>query len=550
MMCPMPPLREDQEALLAAHRARGAARLEEVVSGTPSGDPRRSDAGQAVLEEGPELLVSVAVCAVEVQCERARAFLEQTPGKVLVVGARAAVPAMLLRVLRRRRLPWAPADVELLLDLAAGVSVTELAFAVAAAEQVLSKHPGEPRVYRALADAASALEEKRVSGDAVRRVRQRIRALVAANAPGGLLDLTVLEEGDGWAAPAAAAARAHASRWEGTQALLSHLASARGTRPSDRWLARARELVEPPDGGSLVRALLEPVPGLAGSPLLTPANERIVCGAAWALGLVASDADVVLLHDVALACAGPARVAARAAVEGLVLAGTHAATEALRGLLGEVSRVSVRERIAEVVEPTATPRRARSDSVRAFGATFLDALAARGFDERKSRECWRISPDRVEAISVRSERGVPLLDVGVTFAAAHGGRLGRVKVYYCDFRGMARVGEDEDAEAAVTRTLRWFEHWRPAVVVDFVLSGEGVEDVAGFDSSGPRGLDTPRANTLVGYLAIEAGRPQLAGPALGRAAEYFRHVLEQTDPRDAELAALVERLEADAAGAG
>jgi hypothetical protein len=97
----------------------------------------------------------------------------------------------------------------------------------------------------------------------------------------------------------------------------------------------------------------------------------------------------------------------------------------------------------------------------------------------------------------------------------------------------------------VARMLSWFGHWRPASIVEFVLSGEGAEDVGGFETTGPRG-DDPGGNVLVGYLAADAGRPELARPALERAADHYRNVLELTDSRDEELAALVERLEADA----
>lgn len=542
----MTTLRDDQERLLALHRDRAADRLEAVIADTPGGDPRRSREGQALLKAEPDLLVSAGVYAVELRCEYARSWRERKRGGVVWAGARVAVPAVFLRLLRPRRLPWTPADAELLLDLAAGVAVDALAFATAVAERVLKEHPGDPRVYRALSEAGPALDSMGLHrGGEVGRLRQKLRALVAASAPGGLLDLAVLEDGDGWAPAAGAAAREHAARWDGTQQLLTHLAAARGTRPSARWIAEARRLLDSsPAAGSFVHALLEPAAGLE----LAPANERIVCGAAWAAGLAPSEDAVPLLRDVAAACAGPARVVARAAVEGLVLVDTPDAKEALRGLLDDVTRVTIRERIAEAVEASATPRRRRSAATRAVGTDVLDALAARGFDDRRGRECFRHSLDRVEVVWARSEQGAPALDVGLAFAAARRGSLGRPKTYYCDLRGMARLVDDVDVDAALAGALAWFEHWsEPAAVIDFVLADAGAEDVEGFQTTGPRGADHPGANLLAGYLAVAAGRPELVRPCLERAAEHYRSLLDLTDPPDEELAAFVDRLEADAA---
>jgi hypothetical protein len=548
----MSALRPDQERLLATHRKRAADRLEAVISGTPGGDPRLSGEGQALLEEDPELLVSVAVRALELRCEYSRAFHERAQGGVIFGGARVAVPHVLLSVLRRRRLPWTPADAELLLDLAAGVAVDELAFAVATAERVLADHPGDPAVYRALSAAGPALDAMKLhQGGSVGRLRQRIRTLVGASAPGGLLDLSLLQEGDDWVGAASAAANEHAARWDRTQELLSHLAGARGARPSERWVAQARELLESSaEGPSLARSLLEPVLRLEpapGKPLLTAANERIVCGAAWAVGVAPSTDSVSLLRDVVLACAGPGRTAARAAVEGLVLAGTPAATEALHTLLADVSRVSIRERIAEVVETTATPRHRRAEAVRSFGAAVLDALSARGFSDRRRRECYRYSIDRVEVVEVGSDEGAPRISVGVAFAVARHGRVGRPKWQYCDLTGVARLADgDADVEASVADALAWFERWSdPAAVIEFLVPSGGAKEFEGFETAGSRGLGSPGCDLIVGYLAADAGRPELVRPCLERVVEHYRHLLESSVQPDPDLAARIERIESD-----
>jgi hypothetical protein len=366
-------LRPDQLALLAEHRERGTERLAAVIAGTPLGDPRRSPEGEALLKDDPELLVAVAVCVVAADRDAA----ELGHGEAIWVTGRSAVPAMLLRALRPRRLPWTPRDAELLLDLSAGSSLVNMEFAVAVAQRVLTAHPADPDIKRALASAGTALEGMGLGGGA------RVRAL----------------------------------------------------------------------------------------------KERIV---------------------------------------------------------GD-----------EVVRPKSS-KRPGANPARAFGAALLDELAARGFTDRKGRESWRFFPDRVEAVSARTERGAPLVDVGVGFEAARHGLLGRFKTYFCDFRGMARLAPDVGVEEAVARTLAWFEHWQAPAVIDLVLSESGLVDLHGFETGGPRGLDTPAANVLVGYLAVAAGRPELRQPCLERAAQLYREVLDLTDPPNEELAALVERLEADA----
>ena len=218
------------------------------------------------------------------------------------------------------------------------------------------------------------------------------------------------------------------------------------------------------------------------------------------------------------------------------------------GLGGGGARVrALRERIVgdEVVRPKSS-KRPSADPVRAF-ERLLDELAARGFTDRKGRESWRFFPIASRPSPRGATAGAPV-DIGVAFEAARHGPLGRFKVYFCDFRGMAPHSAPTSTSTRPSRA-RWAgsSARQAQAIVDFVLSGAGVVELDGFETSGPRGLDTPAANVLVGYLADAAGRPELRQPCLGRAAELYGEVLDRTEPRDEELATLVERLEADAA---
>ena len=107
--------------LLARHRA---AALDVLLVASAAYDGRarlrETPAGEALLARPAELLVSVAISAAAAAVERRRFQSEQADAQDVVRFETAdAFPADVLGALRRRHLPFSPADVELLLDLGA-----------------------------------------------------------------------------------------------------------------------------------------------------------------------------------------------------------------------------------------------------------------------------------------------------------------------------------------------------------------------------------------------------------------------------------------------
>ena len=220
--------------LVASSAYRGTARL------------RETSEGRVLLQEPPKRLVSVGVSAAAAAIERRR--LQEVAARengIVRVESADVFPAQVLETLKRRRLPYEAEDVELLLDLGASTmrpdrvlarSFETLSFGVAAARHLLGAEPGAPTVIAALERAASAVDElgSGVNGNA-ESVRRRIRALLAANVPGGLLDLSIIDPRDGWAELASEALRRESEAWSGTQELLALLAAATRPRPTKAW---------------------------------------------------------------------------------------------------------------------------------------------------------------------------------------------------------------------------------------------------------------------------------------------------------------------------
>jgi hypothetical protein len=602
-------LRTDQHDLLRRHRAealdamlvassayRGTARLRE----TPE--------GSALLQEPPERLVSVSVSAAAAAVERRR--LQEVAARengVVRVESADVFPAQVLETLKRRRLPYEAQDVELLLDLGASTmrpdrawarSFETLSFGVAAARHLLGAEPGAPTVIAALERAASAVDGlgSGANGD-VESVRRRIRALLAANVPGGLLDLSIVDPRDGWAEPACEALRRESERWSGTQELLALLAEATRPRPTKAWRRRSVELAASHPGyGDLLFRLLTPLltielasSGVPWPPmwLLAPQNEVLARGAAWATADVDEPWVTPLLGRLALRCAAPSphptvttalsQAVASGAVEALASIGTTPARAELRMLLGEIRRRDLLKRIAAIVGEPVDETLARDDRVRrekrravrrnvdpvakerrraasAFARHDLaPALRRAGFDDSTGRTFWRSLEDRVEMLHWRVHGGGLTLELGVWFrfvprayaVPEHEGRL-RPGEFHCDIRGNVHAWHDDLSSAGRASGL-WFARWRPLpVVLRWLLEGSQSEEAFGWGAP-----DSARRAVLAGYVARETGDRLTARKQLRSVARVHRNELEQRRverPGDAtpEWEAWVARLQADA----
>ncbi len=347
-------LRPSQVDLLARHRERALDVLLPAAAAYEGNVRLRDTAeGQALLAQPPDLLVSVAMSSAAAAVERRR--LQQsraTAGEVVRLEAADAFPREVLHALRRRRLPFRPADVVLLLDLGTSTlkrdhvfeqSFETVSFAVSAATQLLRGPTDSGPLLGALDRSGLAIDALELPPTSeAGELRRRIQALLAANVPGGLLDLSVLDSRDAWAKEAEEVLRRHSESWDGVQRLVALFAHASGARPTAAWRREATAAAEHCESfGTLVEELLEPLlridlstSGIPRPPgwLLAPGNEVIAKGAIWATTEIDEPWVVPLLGRLALRGAAPAPHAgvttalshkvASAAIEALAARGT------------------------------------------------------------------------------------------------------------------------------------------------------------------------------------------------------------------------------------
>jgi hypothetical protein len=604
----MDGLRTEQHELLRRHRDAALDPLL-LASAAYTGSPRLRELpeGRTLLRQPPARLVSVAVSAAAAAVERRRLQQEAADTKQIALFEVAdSFPLEVIDGVKRRRLPYAAEDVELLLDLGTttmrldrplGRSFETLALGVSAARALLEREPGSPAVLAALERAGAGLDALQLPDDGG-LLRRRIRALVAEHAPGGLLDLSVLDPRDGWAEPAGAALRRHSVRWPEVQQLVALLASATGPRPTKAWRERSAELATAYSGyGQLVRELLEPLlrielvsSGATWPPvwLLAPGNETLARGAAWATVDVEEPWVPGLLGQLALRGAAPSphprvttalcHAAASGALEALAEIGSPAALAELEMLLVEVRRRDLLKRIAAVLGEPPEATLARDDRVRrekrrlvrlsadpepkarrraaaAFVRTDLaPMLRAAGFDDAAGGTFWRHLDDRIEVLRCRPRRDGLTLELGIWFRFVprayevdeHAGRE-RPDEIHCDLRGRLHAWSD-DLGSAGRESALWFARWRPLpAVLRWLREGAQSEEAYGWGAPG-----SPHHHLLTGYVAREVGDVELARGQLSLAAAYYRGELDERDPdharaRTPEWEAWVELVEADAA---
>jgi hypothetical protein len=591
----MDGLSTEQHELLRVHRDAALDPLLPAAAAYSGNPPLRElPEGRLLLGEPPERLVSVAVSAAAAAVERRRLQQEAVDSReVARFEAADSFPTEVIDVLKRRRLPYAAADVELLLDLGTttmrpdrlmGRSFETLSLGVSAARTVLEREPGSPAVLAALERAGAAIDALRLSNDGG-ALRRRIRSLVSAHAPGGLLDLSVLDARDAWAELAGGVLRGHADTWPDVQRLVALLVESTGSRPTKRWRKRSAELASGYDGyGDLLRGLLEPILRIelvsSGAPwppvwLLAPGNEAFARGAAWAAVDVDAPWVTGLLGRLALrgAAATPhpevtsalCRPVATGAVEALAEIDTPAARAELEMLLAEVRRRDLLRRIAAVLGEPPEATRARDDRVRRekrrFGADpeakerrhaasafvrreLAPLLAAAGFDDSARGTFWRHLDDRVEVLHAKPHGKGLMLELGIWFrfvprsypVASHTGRE-RPAELHCDIRGRAHLPSGE-LESAGRVSALWFARWRQlSAVLHWLREGAQSEEAYGWGAPG-----SPQHHLLTGYVARELGDAELARGQLSLAAAYYRGELGEGDAAD-----WVEIVEADAA---
>ena len=605
----MERLRAIQLDLLARHRARA---LDVLLPASATYDGRRrlrdTPEGKTLLAQPAELLVSVAVSAAAAAVERRRMqSVEADTHEVVRFDAADAFPSEILAALRRRRLPFARADIELILDLGTSTmdherpfarSFETVAFGVAAAADHLRTQVASASLLASLERAGQAIDAlgPGPSGGPA-DLRRRIRALTSAQLPPGLLDLLVVDPRDAWAEPAKETLREHAERWDGIQELVVLLARARGARPTRTWRRAASALTVQYDGlGELLRVLLEPVlvidlssSGLPRPPawLLAPDNEVLVKGAAWATAELDEPWVVPLLGRLALRGAAPSPHAtvttslslpvASAAIEALAAIGTSAAERELGTLLSEIRRRDLLKRIAAIVGEPGQETRARDERIRREKRRAVTrradsepqerqrqaAVAVRrdlgpmlrdaGFTTAVGRTFWRALPDRVETVHCKAHRGGMTLELGIWFGfvprrtpVVERAGTPTPAAHACDLQGNLHAWDD-DLRAAGAAAEKWFSRWRPLpAVLRWLLVGS-----PSVETFGPGMRGAPGHALLTGYVARELGESAVARRHLERAAAAYRALADERRARGAveapDLDEWVARLEADAA---
>ena len=271
---------------------------------------------------------SVAMSSAAAAVERRRQQQSRaSAGEVVQLEAADAFPGEVLRALRRRRLPFRPDDVVLLLDLGTSTlkrdrvfeqSFETVSLAVSAATQSLRGPAGRAPLLGALDRLGLAIDGLELPPTSeAGELRRRIQALLAANVPGGMLDLSVLDARDAWAMEAEEVLRRHSGeRWTAFSASSRCSPAPRGRRPTAAWRREATEAAEHCESfGALLQELLEPLlridlstSGIPRPPgwLLAPGNEVIAKGAIWATAEIDEPWVVPLLGRLALRGAAPA----------------------------------------------------------------------------------------------------------------------------------------------------------------------------------------------------------------------------------------------------
>lgn len=288
-----------------------------------------------------------------------------------------------------------PADAALVVRLAADPACAyyEIRAALQLAERALAQGPAGDALVSALLELRARLECDRLHSSEFFRAKVLpwVLRLVAETTPADLPDLAFLDPHDHWAP--VVVTTVHASDDPATvgRALL-HLASPRGGKPSKAWWARtAALLVDAPGLAGLAVELLDAVTTVDATArdderdgwdvpdpfLLTPANELLARGLAWARQLAPSDEACEVLGRVALRSAAMVWVVpahrmlcpklAVAAVDALCAVGSPAAREQLATVIDEVRVPALLRRIGPHLGLTDAEVAARVAGLRARG---------------------------------------------------------------------------------------------------------------------------------------------------------------------------------------
>ena len=200
----------------------------------------------------------------------------------------------------RLRLPWtAPAATTAVESVARGWCYDERRFALAlrGAKEVCAAGQADAALMAALVECIARLEREEDEEWRIKEMRGLARRVVASATPPGLLDLSLLVDGDAWAGPARQAARELPA--DQVAPLVRLLGELGPRKPPQKWLRAVDEVLEAIPARRLLRRWIELaactniVPEWPGSrigvclgTLFVGTNTDVVRAAVWATSRV------------------------------------------------------------------------------------------------------------------------------------------------------------------------------------------------------------------------------------------------------------------------
>ncbi|MCT1477699.1 DUF4304 domain-containing protein [Microbacterium sp. p3-SID336] len=365
----------------------------------------------------------------------------------------------LMGSLPRKSLPWdGPTAV---FALRAALAISAMTYvcgpALRGAETAMQAGHRDPELYEALAACAQQLQGLMSGRFATRwgvdRDLKTANRLLALFLPSGVLDLTMIHDGDDWAESARRSARTHPV--DGVEPLVRQLTSLGHKAPSQTWQRGVQPLVQTDTGRQLVRDWLEAARQTTTAEdgrLFSASNEDLVratvIAARW---LPETDVPAELLG--ALARQGAAtrppgteslalRVAT-ASIDTLAQRAAPADVAELERLLDDITRRDLIKRIGSALGPEAVARaesrdtdlkrekaaavRAKANPIPKILRAEVDRLLREHLDEvmrelgfRKSGRTWRrVREDQVDVVDVSSSHLYLGVQYGVLFPALH-----------------------------------------------------------------------------------------------------------------------------------
>ncbi|HEX9031356.1 MAG TPA: DUF4132 domain-containing protein [Streptosporangiaceae bacterium] len=272
----------------------------------------------------------------------------------------------LVHHLRRSRFSVSARDAAYVLRTSASLPDTWQASDVLVCASALAARtdaPGHWRLERAVAEFTGSVTDRKYVPAADRsRILRNLRQLRPRPGPRAPVDTTAIAANDGWSAVVLAELAGWAGPADPVNALLHHLSSAAGSRPTRKWLAAAAEVLAADEARQVLRILLEAVASAEGvkapdrygwglvNLVVSGQNADLVRTAGWAAAVVKEDWAVgALAAVVSRALSGTddsgyiesAKVP-HACIASLGMLGSPDAVAALRGLLGTATDAQVR----------------------------------------------------------------------------------------------------------------------------------------------------------------------------------------------------------------